>query len=64
YAASSPPLLGGSVVEAVAAVAAILDATQRHDPAVARSWVRDTQGVEQGVETVAGVYRDVVAARR
>ena len=59
----APPVFGGSVTDAVAAVAELLDGTAGHDPGKARAWVRDVHGVEHAVDTVAKVHRDVVAAR-
>ncbi|MFI7674925.1 hypothetical protein [Actinophytocola sp. NPDC049390] len=59
-----PPVYGGSVAEAADAVRALLTGGEKHDPDAARAWVRDVHGVEQAVDTVARVHRDVVAARR
>lgn len=64
YSASPPPVLGGSVAEAVTAVVAVLDGTQQHDAEVGRNWIRDEHGVERGVNTVAEVYQEVMAARK
>jgi hypothetical protein len=64
YSAAPPPVYGGSVADTVAAVVAIVDGAQPHDPAVARGYVRDVHGVERAVDTVAEVYRNVLAARR
>lgn len=64
YSASPPPVLGGSVADAVDAVVAVLEGTQRHDAKVGRTWIRDEHGVERGVDTVAGVYQEVMAARK
>jgi hypothetical protein len=64
YAAAPPPVLGGSVADAVSATAALLDGTQPHDPEATRNWTRDVHGTSRAVDTVAAVYRDVVAARR
>jgi hypothetical protein len=64
YSAAPPPVAGGSVQDAVAAVAALLDGTQAHDSTGVRRWVRDTHGVERAVDTVAAVHRAVMAARR
>ncbi|GAB1511805.1 glycosyltransferase family protein [Actinophytocola sp. KF-1] len=59
-----PPVRGGSVADAVAAVAALLDGSEPHDADGTRKWTRDQHGIEQAVDTVAAVHRDVVAARR
>lgn len=64
YADAPPPVLGGSRSDAVAAVVALLDGTQAHDPATGREYVRDVHGVARAVDTVAEVHRAVVAARR
>ncbi|PRX47763.1 glycosyltransferase involved in cell wall biosynthesis [Prauserella shujinwangii] len=63
YADARPPVLGGSVEDAVAAVRALLDGEEPHDPDSGRGWVRAVHGVERAVDTVCSVYRDVVAAR-
>jgi hypothetical protein len=60
----SLPVIGGTVADAVTAVMEILDGTHSHDPQVGRNWIRERHGVERSVDTVAGVYRDVMAARR
>ncbi|WP_116049055.1 hypothetical protein [Amycolatopsis palatopharyngis] len=64
YSASPPPVLGGGVADAVDAVVAVLDGTQPHDAAAGRTWVDDEHGVERGVDTVARVYQEVMAARK
>lgn len=64
YAADPPPVAGGSVAEAVAAVAASVDGTRAHDEAGVRRWARDVHNVSIAVDTVAEVHRAVVAARR
>jgi hypothetical protein len=64
YSTAPPPVLGGGLQETVAAVLALLDGSQPHDPDVARSYVQDVHGVERAVDTVAKVHRDVMAARR
>lgn len=64
YEDVSPPVYGGGVPETAEAVRALLDGGQAHDAAAARAWVREIHGVEQAVDTVARVHRDVVAARR
>ncbi|MGW5051005.1 hypothetical protein [Actinokineospora sp. NPDC004072] len=64
YADAPPPVLGGSPADALAAVTALLDGSQRHDPAAAREWLRAHHGIGGAVDTVSGVYRDVLAARR
>jgi hypothetical protein len=64
YAARPPPVLGGGPADAAAAVAAVLDGSEPHDPDVGRNWVRDVHGVAHAVDTVAAVHRAVVAARR
>lgn len=61
--APPPPVLGGSLTDAVAAVAALLEGTQAHDPTTGREYVREVHGVERAVDTVAQVHRAVVAAR-
>ncbi|HVL84624.1 MAG TPA: hypothetical protein VM367_10140 [Pseudonocardia sp.] len=63
YAAAPPPVLGGSVGDAVAAAVALVDGNGSHDPEVARKWVRDEHGVDRAVDTVLEVYRDVLARR-
>jgi len=63
YAASAPPVVGGSVDGAVEAVVELLSGGLPHDPERVRGWVRDTHGTARGVDTVAAVYRRVVAAR-
>jgi hypothetical protein len=63
YAASAPPVHGGSVEGAVEAVVELVSGGQAHDPGQARGWVRDTHGAARGVDTVAAVYRDVVGGR-
>lgn len=64
YAATPPPVLGGSVSEAVEAVIGLLDGSCPHDSEVTRRWVRDEHGVERAVDTVSETYRAVLAARR
>jgi hypothetical protein len=63
YAAYAPPVLGGGRAEAVAAVEAVLAGTEQPDPATSRAWVLANYGVEQAVDTVARIHRDVMAAR-
>lgn len=63
YAAAPPPVLGGTLAGAVAAVTALLDRTRSHDPVTVRRWVRDEHGVERVTDTVVEVYRDVMARR-
>jgi hypothetical protein len=64
YSAAPPPVLGGCAGDAVAAVLALLDGSQPHDPDVVRAYARNVHGVEPAVDTVARVHRDVMAARR
>ncbi|MGX7824006.1 hypothetical protein ACTG9Q_02820 [Actinokineospora sp. 24-640] len=64
YAASPPPVVGGSPADAVAAVVGLIDGSEPHDPRVGRAWVRAEHGIVSAVDTVAEVYRDVLAARR
>lgn len=63
YAASAPPVVGGTVDGAVDAVVELLSGGLPHDPDRVRGWVRDTHGTARGADTVAAVYRRVVAAR-
>lgn len=58
-----PPVHGGGLDEAVDAVAALLDGQVPHDAEAVRRWTRRTHGVVRAVDTVTGVYRDVLAAR-
>ena len=60
---SAPPVLGGSPADAVAAVVSLVDDSSGHDAEASRTWVRKVHGVEQSVDVVAGVYRDVMSAR-
>lgn len=64
YAAAPPPVLDGGLADAAAAVAALLEGTQPHDPKAGPAWAREVHGVAQAVDTVAAVHRAVVAARR
>ncbi|HKN98830.1 MAG TPA: hypothetical protein VJX10_17045 [Pseudonocardiaceae bacterium] len=64
YSVDPPPVLDGGLADATAAVAALLDGTQPHDPDAGRTWAREVHGVAQVVDTVAAVHRAVVAARR
>jgi hypothetical protein len=63
YASTAPPVLGSSPASAVEAVVSLVDGSHSYDPDVSRTWVRAEHGVEQAVDTVVGVYADVMAAR-
>lgn len=64
YDDSPPPVLGGSVADAVAAAVSVLDGSVPHEPEKVRQWAHDHYDVGHAVDTVAAVHRDVVAARR
>lgn len=63
YEDVQPPVYGGSVAEAGEAVRALIDGSVTHDPVAEREWVQAIHGVEHAVDTVADVYRDVMATR-
>jgi hypothetical protein len=64
YASDPPPVYGGSVQDAVDATVALLDGSQSHDPDTSRNYIQRVHGIEQTVDVVAEVHRDVMAARR
>ena len=63
YADSAPPVLGADPASVTAAILALVADPTSHDPAASRAWVEQWHGTAPGVDTVAAVYADVMAAR-
>lgn len=57
------PVLGHDPESVAAAVQALVRGDLTHDPERGRTWVKEVHGVERAVDTIAAVYRRVVAAR-